>query len=182
MPHLPSKRNDYPAAAKKHLNDAKVLLDNGRFDGTVYLSGFVVECALRTVVMLGHAQHEAVAEAKEKGRKPDTLTRAFRRGARAADLIPVGARKAREFGGDHNLAELEKATTSYKDVLSDETACYVPAPIVKNVPFRELTKFVDIRYQAEGVMNAADAKKWFDEAKAVYENSVGAMIRDGLIK
>lgn len=179
---MASKANDYPAAAKKHLNDAKVLFVNRRFDGTVYLAGFVIECALRTVVMMGHAQKEACDEAKEKGRPAKPLTRAFRPGERALDLVRVGAQKAREVGRDHDLAELEKATTGYINVLSEGTACYVPASVIKNLPFRDLKKFVDIRYQAEGVMDANDAKEWFTEAEKVYATSVGAMIRDGLIK
>ncbi len=48
-------------------------------------------------------------------------------------------------------------------------------------PHREL-KFLDVRYRAEGEMSEHDAKKRFDEATTVYAQSVGAMVRDGLIK
>ena len=42
--------DDYPEAALKHLLDADVLLTGRRFDGAAYLSGYVVECALKTLI------------------------------------------------------------------------------------------------------------------------------------
>ena len=51
--------DDYPDAARKHLEDAKVLLAGSRPDGAAYLAGYVVECALKTVVQLatGRSSH-----------------------------------------------------------------------------------------------------------------------------
>lgn len=40
----------YPEAAGKHLADAKTLFAASRFDGSAYLSGYVVECALKTLL------------------------------------------------------------------------------------------------------------------------------------
>lgn len=40
--------DDYPEAARKHLRDADALFRGGRFDGAAYLTGYVVECALKT--------------------------------------------------------------------------------------------------------------------------------------
>ena len=53
--------DDYPDAARKHLEDAKVLLAGSRPDGAAYLAGYVVECALKTVVQLatGRSSHKA---------------------------------------------------------------------------------------------------------------------------
>lgn len=48
---LPSG-DDYPDAARKHLADADVLLAGERFDGVAYLSGYVVECAAKTVIQV----------------------------------------------------------------------------------------------------------------------------------
>lgn len=48
---LPSG-DDHPDAAGKHLQDAKVLATGGRPDGAVYLSGYVVECAMKSVILL----------------------------------------------------------------------------------------------------------------------------------
>jgi len=44
--------DDYPDAAGKHLADAKVLLGAARLDGAAYHSGYVVECALKTLLQL----------------------------------------------------------------------------------------------------------------------------------
>jgi len=45
--------DDYCSAAGKHLDDARLLLDSHRFDNSAYLSGYVVECALKLAVQLG---------------------------------------------------------------------------------------------------------------------------------
>lgn len=44
--------DDHPDAAHKHLLDAAVLLAQQRPDGSVYLSGYVVECALKSLHVL----------------------------------------------------------------------------------------------------------------------------------
>lgn len=41
--------DDHPEAAGKHLADAEVLLAAGRADGAAYLSGYVVECSLKSL-------------------------------------------------------------------------------------------------------------------------------------
>jgi hypothetical protein len=47
--------DDYPDAARKHLDDAGVLLDAGRYDGAGYHAGYVVECALKTLLLADRA-------------------------------------------------------------------------------------------------------------------------------
>ena len=42
--------DDFPKAALKHLEDARVLRDEQRFDGAAYLAGYVVERTLKTVI------------------------------------------------------------------------------------------------------------------------------------
>jgi len=44
--------DDHPEAAGKHLADAEVLAAGGRHDGTAYLCGYVVECALKSLILL----------------------------------------------------------------------------------------------------------------------------------
>lgn len=44
--------DDYPDAAHKHLLDAEALLGSHRLDGAAYLSGYVVECALKSLITL----------------------------------------------------------------------------------------------------------------------------------
>jgi hypothetical protein len=41
--------DDHPDAAQKHLADATALLSQLRPDGAAYLSGYVVECALKAI-------------------------------------------------------------------------------------------------------------------------------------
>jgi hypothetical protein len=44
--------DDHPEAARKHLLDAQTLLQARRSDGAAYLSGYVVECALKSIWLL----------------------------------------------------------------------------------------------------------------------------------
>lgn len=44
--------DDHPEAAGKHLQDAAVLLAAARPDGAGYLSGYVVECSLKSIYQL----------------------------------------------------------------------------------------------------------------------------------
>ncbi|MEX8520456.1 MAG: hypothetical protein AB3X44_18265 [Leptothrix sp. (in: b-proteobacteria)] len=46
--HTP-QGDDHPEAAGKHLADAEVLLAAKRADGAAYLSGYVVECSLKSL-------------------------------------------------------------------------------------------------------------------------------------
>jgi len=46
---LASNGDDHPEAAHKHLLDAQALLGQQRADGAGYLSGYVVECALKSL-------------------------------------------------------------------------------------------------------------------------------------
>ena len=44
--------DDYPEAAGRHLQDANALLAGERHDGAAYLAGYVVECAMKTLIQL----------------------------------------------------------------------------------------------------------------------------------
>lgn len=50
--------DDHPEAAEKHLQDAAALLAAKRPDGAAYLSGYVIECSLKSLIQLetGNAQ------------------------------------------------------------------------------------------------------------------------------
>ena len=50
MSRLQSNGDNFPEAAEKHLEDASVLIAGARYDGTAYLAGYVVECALKTLI------------------------------------------------------------------------------------------------------------------------------------
>lgn len=47
-----SNGDDHPEAAGKHLQDAAALLAAARPDGAAYLSGYVVECSLKSIYQL----------------------------------------------------------------------------------------------------------------------------------
>jgi len=51
--------DDHPEAAKKHLEDSKVLMTAKRYDGAAYLAGYVVECSFKTMIQIegGGAQY-----------------------------------------------------------------------------------------------------------------------------
>jgi HEPN domain-containing protein len=44
--------NDYPDAAGKLIDDSATLRGGNRHDGAAYLSGYVVECCLKTILLL----------------------------------------------------------------------------------------------------------------------------------
>jgi len=93
--------DDYPAAAGKHLNDAKVLLDAKRFDGAGYLAGYIVECSLRSVVMVGRLAKEAETAATQERRtskKPNLKTELQPSGATLTRFKRVAGQEAREIG------------------------------------------------------------------------------------
>src|SRR5712692_10642249 len=48
--------DDHPEAAHKHLLDAQTLLGQQRADGAAYLSGYAVECALKSLWQLETGQ------------------------------------------------------------------------------------------------------------------------------
>lgn len=52
MSRLQQNGDDYPEAAEKHLEDASELFARARYDGTAYLAGYVVECALKTLIQV----------------------------------------------------------------------------------------------------------------------------------
>ena len=41
---------DYPNAAKRHLEDSKMLLEASRWDNSAYLAGYVIECSIKAVI------------------------------------------------------------------------------------------------------------------------------------
>lgn len=77
--------DDHPEAAGKHLSDAHVLLPAGRADGAGYLAGYVVECSLKSLILVGAGQpwgHDLNALGVE------ALRLAALPGARSARYVP----------------------------------------------------------------------------------------------
>lgn len=77
--------DEYAKAAGKHLADASALLGAGRADGAAYLCGYVVECALKSIVSLegGSAWGHNLNALSNKA-----LRLAAQPGARSARYVP----------------------------------------------------------------------------------------------
>lgn len=80
-----SDGDDHPEAAHKHLLDAQTLLGQHRPDGAAYLSGYVVECALKSLWQLETGQ-------TQRGHDLSKLAQAV-----SAVATVVGARTARYY-------------------------------------------------------------------------------------
>lgn len=65
-------RDDYPRAACKLLADALVLKARHRYDGAVYLAGYVVECSLKALIKLEVGQ---VKRTHDLAKLHDTVAR-----------------------------------------------------------------------------------------------------------
>jgi HEPN domain-containing protein len=51
-------RGDFQELSIIRLQDAKILLDNKCYDGAYYLSGYVVECALKACIAKKTREHD----------------------------------------------------------------------------------------------------------------------------
>jgi len=65
--------DDFPKAALKHLEDARLLSHEQRFDGAAYLAGYVAECALKTVIEVENAQVPRIHDLNDLKQRVDTL-------------------------------------------------------------------------------------------------------------
>jgi hypothetical protein len=88
--------DDHPEAARKHLGDAFALQQAGRADGAAYLSGYVIECCLKTLILYEQAVPSAGAPKSWRGRQGHDLKRLHADVSSVAIL--AGARTARYFG------------------------------------------------------------------------------------
>lgn len=85
--------DDHPEAAQKHLLDAQVLLAQQRADGAAYLSGYVVECALKSLWL--HETGVPAGSALPWGRQGHDLN--YLTAQVAAFASVAGAKTARYF-------------------------------------------------------------------------------------
>ncbi|MCA9102809.1 MAG: HEPN domain-containing protein [Planctomycetales bacterium] len=60
------KRNEWQQLATDRLQDAEILLDNGRWQAAYYLAGYAVECALKSCIVR-YVQANAEVIFKEPG-------------------------------------------------------------------------------------------------------------------
>ena len=76
----------YPKAARRHLEDSKVLLDAQRWDGSAYLAGYVIECSLQALIVAPSASCPHGQSWPGDGHDLSSL--AFRLGQMAASRRP----------------------------------------------------------------------------------------------
>lgn len=92
--------DDHPDAAAKHLCDSLTLLSNHRPDGAAYLSGYVVECALKTLLLL------------ETGTSPQTITLWTGRNGHDLKHLASQASTLASVAGSKTARYLKSATSS----------------------------------------------------------------------
>ena len=112
-------RSDFKRLAQARLQDAKVLLDNGRYDAAYYLAGYVVECALKACIAKQTQRHEF----PEKVRVLDSYTHDFAKLIKVANLTnelknEISVNTA--FDKNWSLVESWSEEARYQTVTSDE--------------------------------------------------------------
>jgi hypothetical protein len=102
--------DDHPEAAHKHLLDARALLAQQRPDGAAYLSGYVVECALKALWL--HENGVPPTAGMPWGRRGHDLD--YLSGQVAAFATVAGAKTARYF------------TTATRGILGSAISAWTP--------------------------------------------------------
>jgi len=145
--------DDHPEAAGKQLSDAQVLLPAGRADGAAYLAGYVVECALKSIVILEHSLHMN---------------------------LEAAGKQARRFG--HKLNSISRNALRLAAVPGARTARYVPRMTAGHSLYDTTSGWREtLRYRAAGAVAPSDAGSWLAEAQAVYESTIVPMRLDGVV-
>jgi len=98
-----SNGDDYPEAAKKHLGDAETLFQAQHYDGAGYLTGYIAECVLKTVIVLEggkalrvHKLHDLSQSALELAAMPSAKTAKYAIGPSPGHSMYDAARGWRE--------------------------------------------------------------------------------------
>ncbi len=153
----PRGGDDYVEAARKHLDDAVVLDTAGRSDGCAYLTGYVVESALKSILL-----HEASWDATAKIHVASRLK---------AEIDRVG-------GLGHGLSDLGKEVAHVGASATTKSARYVPAP-TEMAPMHGWKP--SLRYRASGTVPVVESRKMLTAAKAIYQRTIGQMKLDGVL-
>ena len=143
--------DDHPDAASKHLADAQALQSAGRADGSAYLAGYVVECALKAILL------------HEQG------------------MPPAGQKPAWKAGrSGHEIGELQKEIATLAVLAGAKIARYV-GPAIGALPAAQIAAWNPMmRYQSPS-MTITDASAWVGEAHSVHEETIGQMVKDGVL-
>lgn len=151
MSKLQLNGDDHPEAASKHLDDAQALLTRNRADGAAYLAGYVVECSLKALILYD------------------------------SGVPPAGSRPPWKKGtAGHNLNELAVQASSLAAIAGAKSARYL-GPAVQGLAKAGIALWrSEMRYRAPYITQA-HAQSWFADAQAIYQESVGEMLKDGVL-
>jgi hypothetical protein len=155
MSSLRVKDDDHPEAAEKHLADAKALLDSRRFDGCGYLSGYVIECAFKSVILHDQSWVGGVAPSRDLGK-----LKAWHR-----ELA------SKQYG--HDLIKLASA------MVGPTGAAYMPASFP--TPPSAFDWKETVRYRPAGYVTEPQAIAWHEWARHVFLETVTQMHLDGVL-
>lgn len=158
MSRLAYQGDDYPEASKKHLDDATVLERGGRHDGSAYLAGYVVECALKSLLL-----HEACWD--ERAREHDRR-KLEREQARLRDEV------------GHGIRDLFEEVTRVCAAATSRSSAYIP-----NLPDRAAIRRwkASLRYRSAGAMTRDLAQAMLRDARQTYDQTIQRMRLDGVL-
>lgn len=158
MSRLASQDDDYPKASKKHLDDAFVLHRGGRHDGSAYLAGYVVECALKSVLL-----HEA--SWNEREREHDRRK-----------LEQEQARLRDEIG--HGLRDLLDEVSRVYAAATERSSRYLP-DLSGRASIHQWK--ASLRYRPSGDLTSSRAQEMLRDAHRTYKQTIEQMQLDGVL-
>ena len=106
-------RDDLKELALIKLEDARVLLENERYDGAYYLCGYVVECGLKACIAKQTKQYDF----PDKDRGNQSWTHDLERLVRTADLgsdLSEEMRKDKQFGQNWGVVKDWREDSRYR--------------------------------------------------------------------
>lgn len=152
MSNLRLGTDDYPCAAGKHMVDGEVLMQQGRPDGAAYHAGYVIECVIKTILLL-----ENCSGVPPKPPAP----------------LPGGHGGYRH----HDLDELSQDALIIA-ALSTSRYARFSQTIDRTHPMH--TGWTEqFRYRAEGALTDIEAASWVSEARRVYDNVIKVLCLRG---
>jgi hypothetical protein len=145
--------SDYREAAARHVRDACILRDEERWTNAAYLSGYAVECALKT--LLDRAERRVPYTHNLRRLKRAVLDAADGRAKRLKGIVRhpfnLGIQVPKDFDQFQYPAGAD--------------------PVLEWHP--------SLRYQPDGVVSAAVANSWVDGARQFHSRTVTRLERYG---
>lgn len=175
--------DDFPDAAEKHRDDAAALLRARRWDGAAYHAGYVVECSLKAVLLVGAIANRVGGTKHVKAAAPGKIA------GDAFVQATIGALRGRSFG--HNIGSLRStvigaASSGGPITVSPHVARYVPRPlrtarVSKMFGATGRGWSEQMRYRGVGSVSRVDARAWCASAGRIFSQSISRMRLDGVL-